>query len=135
MKLKTTIILALTLCYCEVFSQIELTQDIGKNKRQIEEVTKNGNITYGINDKGVAYLMDSSWDGFETWYFDDNSICIAVYMVFREGKGLKYLFDLKLKISKKAEKMDDNTYLLDGFYFKFSNPDSGIGLVVSKDKF
>jgi hypothetical protein len=83
--------MALTLCYFMVFPKINLaSEDIGKSKKQIEQETKDGNISYGINDRGVAYMMDSSWDGFETWYFDDNLFVLQSTLFLERVRGRNF---------------------------------------------
>lgn len=107
---------------------------IGNTKGFIENHVKasNGNLSYGVSDEGHPYIMDEDWDGVTAWYLDENSICFGFYNVVKSNEGKKALFDLKLVLAKRAEKINSNTYLDDKLYFTFSNPDTGtMALLVS----
>lgn len=134
-KLLITLFVLTSLCHSSVGqSENKARFFIGNTKGFIENHVKasNGNLSYGVSDEGHPYIMDEDWDGVSAWYLDDNSICFAFYNVIKSDKGKKALFDLKLVLAKRAEKINNNTYLDDGLYFTFSNPDTrSIALLVS----
>lgn len=136
-KLVATSLLTLVVSF-SCLSQVEsaLPWKLGNSKQFIEKdlKAKGGNITYGINDEGLAYIADQDWDGVVAYYFNDESICVANYSVIRSEKGKKALVELKMHFAKNGEKINANTYLSNGLYYTFSNPETGaIGMLVSKD--
>lgn len=136
-QLVATSLLTLVITFsCLSQVESELPWKLGNSKEFIEKdlKAKGGNITYGINDDGLAYISDQDWDGLVAYYFNDESICIANYSVIRSENGKKALVELKMLFAKNGKKVKDNIYLVDGLYYTFSNPERGaVGMLVSKE--
>jgi hypothetical protein len=113
----------------------ELGQDVTAKKDDIESIFNTDDLSYGINKDGFAYTMREWNGGMVAWYFDDNSICSAVYWEFRD-KRRKLLVDLKLFLGANATKIEANKYCTEfNLCYTFSSPDvESIGVLIDKSR-
>ena len=104
-----TLTILLGLVTVTLFSQ---SFELGETKAQIEKDERKlgANLSSGMNEEGLTFLMDEGSDGMIAWYFDDNDICVARYMKFHSKEGRDFILALKKKAARDFTKMDNTTY-------------------------
>jgi hypothetical protein len=115
------IIILFALCYTNSLSQ---KFDVGKTRKVIESKArsaKGANISFGMNEEGLVYMMDEGHDGMVAWYFNDADICIAHYLKFHSEEGRRLILGLK-KSTADFDKIDDTLYCGVDYCWKFSVP-------------
>ena len=86
--------------------------ELGESKYKIENSQKKlgANLSSGMSQEGLVFLMDEGSDGMRAWYFDDNEICVACYLKFHSREGRDFILAMKSMAVKKFTKVDNLTY-------------------------